>query len=133
MTSGVRVGVAVAALLGGLLAAGAAVAQARTGSAQVEAGHALYNGRCASCHAADLGGHEGPQLAGAGFQQQWGAKTPAQLADDIKGKMPPGQPNLSDQDSFDLTAFILSANGVPAVVTATGTKLFAVLLLPSCP
>jgi alcohol dehydrogenase (cytochrome c) len=114
MNSGVRGGVAAMAILGAALAAGAAAAQARAGAAQVAAGHALYDSRCAACHAADLGGHEGPQLAGASFQQQWGAKSPAQLADYIKSKMPPGQTNLSDQDSFDLTAFVMAANGVPA-------------------
>ncbi len=115
MKNGVRGGVAAVAILGGALVAGAAMAQgARSGATQVEAGHTLYNGRCAVCHAVDLGGHEGPQLAGANFQQQWGAKAPAQLADYIKTKMPPGQTNLSDQDSFDLTAFIMASNGAPA-------------------
>ena len=105
---GLWAGVPLAAVL-----AGAALAQgARSGQAQVEAGHALYNSRCAACHAADLGGHEGPQLAGANFQQQWGGKSPAQLSDYIKAKMPPGQANLAEGDAFDLTAFILSANGV---------------------
>ena len=113
MTIGVRGQAALLAILGGTLLAGGALAQGnRSGQAQAEAGHALYNARCAMCHAADLGGHEGPQLAGPNFQQQWGAKSPAQLADYIKAKMPPVQPNLSDGDSFDLTAFILSANGV---------------------
>lgn len=119
MIGGVRSGVAAATVLGAALAAGAAWAQgARTGAAQVVAGHALYNSRCANCHAADLGGHEGPQLAGANFQQQWGARSPAQLADYIKAKMPPGRTDLSDPDSFDLTAFILSANGVSPAAQA---------------
>jgi alcohol dehydrogenase (cytochrome c) len=113
MHSGVRGGLAALLALGGLAVAGAALAQGpRSGDAQAQAGHDLYNARCAMCHAADLGGHEGPQLAGANFQAQWGAKTPSQLADYIKTKMPPGQLNLSDRDVSDLTAFILSANGV---------------------
>ena len=115
MKSSVRGGVAAVAILGGSLIAGAAMAQgARTGAAQIQAGHVLYNTRCAVCHAADLGGHEGPQLAGANFLQQWGAKTPAQLADYIKTKMPPGQSNLAETDTGDLAAFILASNGVPA-------------------
>jgi len=114
MHSGVRGGLAALLALGGMALAGAALAQgARSGDAQAQAGHDLYNARCAMCHAADLGGHEGPQLAGANFQGQWGSRAPSQLADYIKAKMPPGQTNLSDQDTFDLTAFILSANGVP--------------------
>jgi alcohol dehydrogenase (cytochrome c) len=115
MNSGVRGGLAALLILGGLGVSGAALSQgARSGDAQVEAGHALYNTRCAMCHAADLGGHEGPQLAGATFQSLWGAKAPSQLSDYIKALMPPGQTNLTDEQSFDLTAFILSANGVPA-------------------
>ena len=35
---------------------------ARDGGDQIQAGHVLYNARRALCHAADLGGHEGPQL-----------------------------------------------------------------------
>ncbi|MDB5460149.1 MAG: Quino(Hemo)protein alcohol dehydrogenase [Caulobacteraceae bacterium] len=115
MNSGVRGGLAALLVAGSLGVSGAALSQgARSGDAQVQAGHELYNARCAMCHAADLGGHEGPQLAGANFQGLWGPKAPAQLADYIKAKMPPGQANLSDEQSFDLTAFILSANGVPA-------------------
>jgi alcohol dehydrogenase (cytochrome c) len=119
MNIGVRGSVAALAILGGAAVSGAALSQVqsgqvRSGQAQVEGGHALYNARCAMCHAADLGGHEGPQLAGPNFQQQWGSKTPSDLALYIKTRMPPGQATLSDQDSFDLTAFILSANGVAA-------------------
>ena len=104
------------ALMGGTMVAGAlafgALAQGpRPGEAQVESGHALYNAKCASCHAADLGGHEGPQLAGPNFQTQWGARTPQLLSIYIKSRMPPGPPTLSDEQSADLTAFILSANG----------------------
>ena len=58
MNSGVRGGLAALLALGGLAAAGAALAQgARSGDAQAQAGHDLYNARCAMCHAADLGGH----------------------------------------------------------------------------
>src|SRR6185312_16564269 len=76
----------------------------------VEAGGTLYNARCATCHAADLGGHEGPALAGPNFQLQWGQRTPQVLSAYIKTRMPPGQVNLTDDQSADLTAFILSAN-----------------------
>ena len=34
---------------------------------QVMAGRAAYQTNCASCHAPDLSGREGPQLAGANF------------------------------------------------------------------
>ena len=37
---------------------------------QAAAGHAIYQTNCASCHAADLSGREGPQLAGANYLAQ---------------------------------------------------------------
>jgi alcohol dehydrogenase (cytochrome c) len=113
MHGGVRGGLAALLALGAVVLASAALAQeGRSGDVQAQAGHELYNARCAMCHAADLGGHEGPQLAGANFQNQWGARTRAQLTEYIKTKMPPGLLNLSDRDASDLTAFILAANGV---------------------
>ena len=94
---------------------GSALAQEpRTGAQQVQAGQALYRARCASCHSADLGGHEGPALAGPNFLTQWGRKTTSDLATYIKTAMPPDRKDLTDNNSFDLTAYILSASGVPA-------------------
>jgi alcohol dehydrogenase (cytochrome c) len=130
MTIGVRGAGALLAILGGTALAGAAFSQApRSGQAQAEAGQALYNARCASCHAADLGGHEGPALAGPNFQLQWGQRTPQVLAAYIKTRMPPAQINLTDDQSADLTAFILSANGVQpgATAQAPGTNAIETL------
>src|ERR1700748_727575 len=63
MTIGMRGAATLLAILGGTGLAGVSLAQAvRSGQAQVEAGQALYNTRCAQCHAADLRGHEGPAL-----------------------------------------------------------------------
>ena len=130
MTIGVRGGAALLAIVGGTALAGAAVSQgARTGQAQVEAGGALYNARCASCHAADLGGHEGPALAGPNFQLQWGARTPQVLAAYIKTRMPPGQANLSDDQTGDLTAFILSSNGAETSASAAAPSPAAISTL----
>ena len=93
-----------------LFGAGAALSQGAV-SAQVEAGHALYDAKCALCHAADLGGHEGPQLAGVNFMRTWGPQTTQALAQAIKTKMPPQLPNLTDGEAEAVTAFILAANG----------------------
>ena len=142
MNSGFGGGFAWVAMLGAAALAGSALAQgARSGDAQVEAGHALYNARCASCHAADLGGHEGPQLAGANFQALWGPRTQTVLAAYIKSRMPPGQINLSDDQVGDLTAFILSANGVapgaqarqPAATSIAETIRLAAAKAPAGP
>jgi len=120
MTIGVRGAAALLAILGGTGVAGASLAQAsRSGQAQLEAGQTLYNTRCAQCHAADLRGHEGPALAGPNFQLQWGQRTPQVLAAYIKSRMPPGQANLSDEQVGDLSAYVMSANGVQPGPTAS--------------
>ena len=115
MTRKLGLAIAGGAVLSAALLAGTALSQdLRTGSQQVGAGQTLYNARCASCHSADLGGHEGPALAGPNFLNQWGRKTASDLATYIKLMMPPDRKDLTDADSFDLTAYILSASGVPA-------------------
>ncbi len=79
---------------------------------QAEAGRALFQARCASCHATDLGGGEGPQLAGTNFITGWGTRTPRELINTIRTTMPPGNPgSLDDAASINLAAFILAANG----------------------
>ncbi|MGZ3273749.1 MAG: c-type cytochrome, partial [Caulobacteraceae bacterium] len=130
MTIGVRGGAALLAILGSSALAGAAFSQGpRSGQAQVEAGQALYNARCASCHAADLGGHEGPALAGPNFQLQWSQRTPQVLSAYIKTRMSPAQINLTDDQSGDLTAFILSANGAAPAATAMAPSTAAISTL----
>lgn len=100
-----------------VVAAGAvtAVAQQRfAGSytaAQAQAGRAAYQTNCASCHAPDLSGREGPQLAGANFMRQWGDKTTGDLIGFMRATMPPGgAAPLPDQTYIDLAAFILDSN-----------------------
>ena len=81
---------------------------------QAEAGRALFQARCASCHATDLGGGEGPQLAGTNFVAGWGTRTARELVNIIRTTMPPGNPgSLDDAASINLAAFILAANGAP--------------------
>ena len=57
---------------------------------QAAAGRAAYQTNCASCHAADLSGREGPQLAGANFLAQWGDRTAGELINYLRSTMPPG-------------------------------------------
>jgi alcohol dehydrogenase (cytochrome c) len=111
----------------GILAAAAAL-QAQT-TQPADAGRALYQARCANCHAADLGGGEGPQLAGANFQNRWSSRPPAELIDFIRTSMPPAAPgSLDEAASANLAAFILASNGAAApaatpVVTPRGITL----------
>jgi alcohol dehydrogenase (cytochrome c) len=79
---------------------------------QASAGRAAYQTNCAACHAADLSGREGPQLAGGTFIAQWGDKTAGELMAFIRTTMPPGAGgSLPDQTYVNLAAFILDANG----------------------
>jgi alcohol dehydrogenase (cytochrome c) len=80
-------------------------------AAQASAGRAAYQTNCASCHAPDLSGREGPQLAGANFMRQWGDKTAGELVGFVRAAMPPGAGgSLPDQTYANVTAFILDAN-----------------------
>jgi alcohol dehydrogenase (cytochrome c) len=81
---------------------------------QVTAGRAAYQTNCASCHAADLSGREGPQLAGSNFIGSWGDRTPAALINFMQSTMPPGGAALSGDTYINLAAFILDANGARA-------------------
>jgi alcohol dehydrogenase (cytochrome c) len=107
------------------IAAGGVVAQT---TQQAEAGRALFQARCASCHATDLGGGEGPQLAGANFIAGWGARTGRELINTIRTTMPPANPgSLDDAASIHLAAFILAANGeAPGDQALTATSAFTI-------
>jgi len=106
-----------------LLAAVAAL-QAQT-TQQAETGRALFQTRCSSCHATDLGGGEGPQLAGANFIAGWGTRTARELIATIRTTMPPGNPgSLDDAAAINLAVFILAANGAASgnqALTAAST------------
>src|SRR5579883_696466 len=80
-------------------------------AAQASAGQAAYQTRCAGCHAPDLTGREGPQLAGGTFMSQWGDKTVGDLIGFMRATMPPGGAPLSEETYVDLAAYILDANG----------------------
>src|SRR5579872_1545029 len=88
---------------------------------QIDAGRASYQTRCARCHGADLGGGEGPQLAGANFQASWGTRSASELVTYIQAGMPPDLAGtLSAAEVANLSAFILAANGAPAASSALG-------------
>ncbi len=78
---------------------------------QAAAGRAAYQTNCASCHAPDLSGREGPQLAGTNFMSQWGDRTAGELIGFLRATMPPGAGgSLSEQTYGNLAAFLLDAN-----------------------
>jgi alcohol dehydrogenase (cytochrome c) len=77
---------------------------------QALAGRAAYQTNCAACHAPDLSGREGPQLAGANFLAQWGGRTTGALINFMQSTMPPGGAALPGDTYINLAAFILDAN-----------------------
>ena len=77
---------------------------------QVAAGRAAFQTNCASCHAANLSGAEGPELAGSNFLAQWGDKTAGALINFMQSTMPPGAPALPGDTYVNIAAFILDAN-----------------------
>src|ERR1700733_3196476 len=109
----------------------AATAVAQYTATQATAGRAAYQTNCASCHALDLSGREGPQLAGANFIRQWGDKTAGELIGFIRATMPPGAGgSLPDQTYINVAAFILDANsarpGEQALTTESAASIRSV-------
>ena len=90
------------------------LAQRPTGlytAGQAAAGRATYQTQCAACHAPDLSGREGPQLAGSNFLAQWGNRTAGELINLMQSTMPPGGGGSLPDDSYvNIAAFILDAN-----------------------
>ena len=83
---------------------------------QAERGRALFEELCVECHLSSLAGaSEAPPLRGASFLDAWRAGAVADLADTIRVTMPPEDRNsLGPQQTYDLVAFVLRANGAVA-------------------
>jgi PQQ-dependent dehydrogenase (s-GDH family) len=101
----------------GAAAGGSAVAAEDLPSfteAQVTAGRTAYNASCAVCHGDTLTNNTyGPPLAGPFFENLWEGRPVSELVDKVH-TMPPSAPkSLSDEVYADLTAYMLSVNGLP--------------------
>src|SRR5579863_3283137 len=104
---------------GASIAMAAAQQPARTGpftAEQANAGRAIYQATCSTCHLPDMKGtFEAPPLSGANFMNTWRNRTASDLFSRIRNTMPISNPgSLSDQDAANLVAFILQANGAKA-------------------
>jgi mono/diheme cytochrome c family protein len=114
-----------------LMAVAAGGAPAAITAAQTNAARTVWNGVytreqavrgkreferfCAECHGSDLGGLEGPPLAGRGFFDHWREDSLDSLFSKIQTRMPPRSPgSLSPQTTADLLAYVLGANELPA-------------------
>lgn len=76
----------------------------------VESGQVLYTEHCASCHADNgLGSDDGPPVWGdQSYNDGAGLSREAKLASWLKVAMPLDDPHLSDQEAFDIAAFVNS-------------------------
>lgn len=92
-------------------------------SAQASRGASVYVQYCAQCHGASLQGESGPPLAGQVLRAAYGSGTAAQLYDFISRQMPLNKPgSLKQWEYLDVTAYILSRNGIAAGTTALGIE-----------
>jgi len=79
---------------------------------QAKRGGTVFEEKCATCHGENTWG---PNLQGSSFWSSWDQKTARSLYSMIIGAMPPDRPgSLSEKTVFDLEAYILQANSLPA-------------------
>jgi mono/diheme cytochrome c family protein len=84
-------------------------------AAQLKRGEALSFTNCVICHGEQLLGNEAPGLIGPDFLASWTTRTVGDLFDRVKKTMPEDHPGrLSDPETADVVAYILSLNGFPA-------------------
>jgi len=84
-------------------------------AAQAERGLNLYVSKCASCHGSSLQGGSATPLPAAPFQSRWANRALRDLLYVIATQMPLNAPgSLSDEEDFDLLAFILHKNEYPS-------------------
>ena len=119
-------------LIGGLLTLGvigvpfdatAQLLSADFTAAQAEAGRAVYEQACATCHTSNLtGAFEAPELAGPNFRRTWSERPIETLLDLVESTMPPGAAGSLDAATYaSVVAYILQANdGVPSGVALGG-------------
>ena len=80
---------------------------------QVARGKASYDLFCASCHAQDLTGQNGPALKGDRFLSIWDAATLREFYRKVSTTMPRAQARLDDAVYLDVIAYVLQQNGFP--------------------
>lgn len=94
---------------------------------QAKRGEALYKENCAACHGEDLAGSGPmPALAGNDFVANW--KTVGDLFEKTHTSMPASAPgSLSEQQTSDVIAFLLSKSNFPAGQTELAAKQDALM------
>jgi S-disulfanyl-L-cysteine oxidoreductase SoxD len=94
---------------------------------QAKRGEALYKEQCAACHGEDLAGSGPmPALSGNDFIANW--KTVGDLFEKTHTSMPASAPgSLSEQQTSDIIAFMLSKSNFPAGTTELAAKQDALM------
>ena len=89
---------------------------------QAKRGETLYKENCAACHGEDLAGSGPmPALAGNDFVANW--KTVGDLFEKTHSSMPASAPgSLSEPQTSDIIAFLLSKSNFPAGTTELAAK-----------
>ena len=83
-------------------------------NAQAARGATVYTQYCVACHGANLQGESGPR-SWSDVLQAYGAGTAAQLYDSSAGRCRRTRPaSLNQWQYLDVTAYVLSRNGLPA-------------------
>ncbi len=95
-------------------------------AAQAAQGKRDYDLHCAGCHGTELGGLEGPPLAGGDFLRNWIEDDLHNLVDKVQTRMPGDAPgSLSLKESTDIVSYMLEANQFPAGTTELPADLKA--------
>ena len=90
---------------------------------QAAQGKVLYEGKCATCHGAELTGAEmAPPLSGGIFLSNWSGQAAADLFTRIHTTMPANDPgSLNNAETAQVLSYILSFNKFPAGATPLPT------------
>jgi mono/diheme cytochrome c family protein len=82
---------------------------------QAARGKGVYDASCSSCHGPELGGLDGPALAGSDFLRNWLEDDLNSLYLKIHRRMPADAPgSLSERETVDVLSYLLRANDFPA-------------------
>jgi cytochrome c len=82
---------------------------------QAMRGQERYRTACATCHAEDLLGAQGPALVGQAFLDRWAGSTVFDMVQVIKQSMPQEAPDSLGLPAYvDVVSYLLKSNGSPA-------------------
>jgi mono/diheme cytochrome c family protein len=83
--------------------------------AQAARGQERYRTFCATCHAEDLLGANGPAVVGQEFLDRWNGTTVLDMVQTIRQSMPLEAPDSLGVPAYvDIVSFLLKSNGGPA-------------------